>query len=251
MQAFARWTNLSETTFLLAPTDARADYRVRIFTPGSEIPFAGHPTLGSCHAWLAASGGAGSDSAGSIGGRERVTQECGIGLVELRLASDEIAFAAPPLLRFEPVGDQDRAHVAAALGLRDADIVDASWVDNGPGWLGLLLRDADAVLALKPDFAAMMPFRVGVIGPYPAGGRTQFEVRGFAPDLGVNEDPVTGSLNAALAQWFASTGRGSDAYAVGQGSVVGRDGVVAIRREEDAIWVGGRCRTGISGEVLF
>jgi PhzF family phenazine biosynthesis protein len=240
MAAFARWTNLSETTFLLAPTDPRADYRLRIFTPGAELPFAGHPTLGSAHAWLEAGGApAGAD----------LVQECGAGLVTVRREDGGgLAFAAPPLLRSGPVAEDDLDRIVRALRIGRGEVLDAAWVDNGPGWVAVLLRDAEAVLALRPDQAAFDGLDVGVVGPYPAGAEAAVEVRAFVPDLGVSEDPVTGSLNAGLAQWLAGE-RLPSAYVASQGTVLGRRGRVRIDVVEGTVWVGGDTRTTISGAV--
>jgi PhzF family phenazine biosynthesis protein len=241
MAAFARWTNLSETTFLLAPTQPGADYRLRIFTPGGELPFAGHPTLGSARAWLEAGG------APATGGR--VVQECGVGLVTVKDDAGGLAFAAPDLLRSGPVDEADLAAVAASLGLAPEEVVAAAWVDNGPGWVGLLLHDADTVLGLQPDFAAMGGYQVGVIGPRPPGGPAAFEVRAFCPDLAVSEDPLTGSLNAGLAQWLIGSGRAPTAYVAQQGTVLGRRGLVRITSDGTDVWVGGDTVVGIRGQV--
>lgn len=204
MARFPRWTNLSETTFLLAPTDPEADYRVRIFTPGRELPFAGHPTLGSARAWLTA------------GGRPRragqLVQQCAIGLVPVRRDGARLAFAAPPLLRSGPVGAGDLAAFTRALGLRSSDVVDAAWVDNGSGWAALLLADAATVLDLRPDPAGLAEVgKVGVVAPRPGGAEPAFEVRAFVAGS-VGEDPVTGSLNAGIAQWLLTTGRAPSPY---------------------------------------
>lgn len=249
MAEFARWTNLSETTFLLPPTDPDADYRLRIFTPGSELPFAGHPTLGSAHAWLEA-GGVPADPG-------RVVQECAAGLVRVRRA-ERLAFAAPRLVRSGPVADVDLAGVVVALGLDVADVVDAAWVDNGPGWMGVLVADAEQVLALRPDFGALRE-DVGVVGPRTAASdgpaETACEVRAFCPaGSGITEDPVTGSLNAGLAQWLAGTALPA-AYVAAQGTVIGRAGRVHVERVTDdtgdTIWVGGDTTTIVRGEVAF
>ena len=237
MAAFARWTNLSETTFLLTPTDPAADYRLRIFTPGGELPFAGHPTLGSAHAWLEAGGEpAGTD----------VVQECGAGLVRLR-RSERLAFAAPPLRRSGPVSDHDLAAVAAALRIGVDDVRGAAWIDNGPGWVGVLLADAEVVLGLEPDWAAFGDLKVGVVGPY-ADGPVAIEVRAFCPGYGMPEDPVTGSLNAGIGQWLAGQVLPSS-YVAGQGTVLQRAGRVHVWREDDEVWVGGDTRTTVSGTV--
>ncbi|MFD7078126.1 PhzF family phenazine biosynthesis protein [Nocardioides sp. NPDC059952] len=239
MAAFARWTNLSETTFLLAPTDPAADYRLRIFTVGGELPFAGHPTLGSAHAWLEAGG----EPKGSS-----LVQECGVGLVELR-REERIAFAAPELIRGGEV-DEDTLH-AIARGLRIArdDIWDAQWCDNGPGWVGVMLADAEAVLAITPDHAALGDHKVGLVGRYPEGSECAVEVRAFFPADGVAfEDPVTGSLNAALGQWLAGS-RLPEAYLASQGTVMRRRGRVHIERAGGQVWVGGDTLTTIHGTV--
>lgn len=239
MAAFARWTNLSETTFLLAPTEPAADYRVRIFTPSAELPFAGHPTLGSAHAWL---------EAGGVPAGDEVVQECGVGLVRLR-RTDRLAFAAPSLLRAGPVDDEDLDQVARGLGIERHDIVDAAWTDNGPGWVSVLLRDADAVLALRPDPAALGSLAVGAVGPYPPGGECAVEVRAFVGGLGVDEDPVTGSLNAGLAQWLVHSGVLPPSYTASQGTALSRRGRVHVETVGDTIWVGGETRTTISGTL--
>jgi len=243
MQAFARWTNLSETTFLLEPRDPAADYRVRIFTPGGELPFAGHPTLGSCHAWL------------ERGGRPKtagtVVQECGVGLVRLRLEATRAAFAAPKLERGEVDAD-DLGAVLAALGVPAGKVVAAQWLKNGPRWLGLLLDSAETVLAIAPDAARMKRFaEVGVVGPQPHGSDTAFEVRGFVGHPNLYEDPVTGSLNAGLAQWLIGTGRAPDRYVASQGTRLGRAGRVRIEKEGETVWVGGQSVTCVRGEASF
>jgi PhzF family phenazine biosynthesis protein len=240
MQRVAHWTNLSETTFVLPPTDPGADYRVRIFTAVAELPFAGHPTLGTCHAWL--------ENGGSPKNAESVVQECQAGLVPVRRSADGLAFAAPPLLRSGPVDDDVVAHVAEVLGLAVGDVVDAQWVDNGPGWVALLLADADAVLAVRPG---VVDLDVGIVGPYPAGSAEMFEVRAFTPKDGMtDEDPVTGSLNASLAGWLLRTGRAEAPYVASQGQARGRAGRVHISRDDDGqIWVGGGTVTCVTGEI--
>jgi PhzF family phenazine biosynthesis protein len=240
MQRFANWTNLSETTFVLEPESPEADYRVRIFTPVAELPFAGHPTLGTCHAWLGA-GGEPRD-AGAI------VQECGAGLVPIRRTEDGLAFAAPPLIRSGPVEEPLLDGILAALGIGRDDVVDAAWADNGPGWVAVLLESADAVLALRPRFIDQ---DVGVVGPLPEGGEEAFEVRAFFPkDGALVEDPVTGSLNASLAQWMLSQGRAAAPYVARQGTALGRAGRVHVTRCGDGvIWVGGGTVTCITGEV--
>jgi PhzF family phenazine biosynthesis protein len=243
MASFANWTNLSETTFLLPPADPAADYRVRIFTPGGELPFAGHPTLGSCAAWLRA-GGAPRQA-------DIVVQECGVGLVRVRRSGTRLAFAAPPLRRSGPLDAASLEAIQRALGLTEADIVAHQWVDNGPGWCALMLRSAAQVLAVRPDFAALGDFRVGLAAPQLAGADTDYEVRVFVPSLGVPEDPVTGSLNAGLAQWLIASGRAADHYTVRQGTALGRAGKVFIERVGEDIWVGGEVVGCIEGKVGF
>jgi PhzF family phenazine biosynthesis protein len=240
MERFAAWTNLSETTFVLRPTAAGADYRVRIFTPVAELPFAGHPTLGTCHAWLEAGGEPASSAA--------VVQECGAGLVPVRRTADGLAFAAPPLARSGPADEELVERIAAALGIDRGEIVDAEWVDNGPGWVAALLPSADAVLALRPGPVA---FSLGVVGPYPASSPQAFEVRAFLPKDGSTvEDPVTGSLNASLAQWLLRTGRARAPYVASQGTALGRAGRVHISSDADGtIWAGGGTVTCVTGEV--
>jgi PhzF family phenazine biosynthesis protein len=248
MALFAQWTNLSETTFILPPTTSDADYRLRIFTPAGELPFAGHPTLGSAHAWLSDSAG----EAGRAGGGDRVVQECGAGLVTIRRDGDALFFAAPPTVRCGPLDEDHVTRIADAFGIPRDAIIDHQWVDNGPGWAGVQLATAAEVLALRPEFGAFPDAVVGVIGAYPAGSDSAFEVRAFAPGAGVPEDPVTGSLNASLAQWLIGAGRAPDRYRVSQGTVIGRAGEVDILREDDGqVWVGGACRTLISGSVIL
>jgi PhzF family phenazine biosynthesis protein len=239
MQRFARWTNLSETTFVLPPTAAGADYRVRIFTPVLELPFAGHPTLGTCHAWL---------RAGGARAGEAIVQECGAGLVALRRTDAGLAFAAPPLVRGGPVEPALVEHLADLLEIGRGEIVDAAWVDNGPGWVAVLLADAEAVLALTPGPADL---DVGAVGPYPAGSPAAFEVRAFVPADGATvEDPVTGSLNASLAEWLLDTGRAQAPYVASQGTAMGRAGRVHVARDDDGtIWVGGGTLTCVAGTV--
>ena len=241
MQRIAHWTNLSETTFVLAPSAGEADYRVRIFTPTIELPFAGHPTLGTCHAWLAM-GGAPRDEAA-------VVQECAAGLVRIRRGEAHLAFAAPPLIRSGPVDEADVARVARMLGIPRDDIVDAQWADNGPGWVAVMLRDAEAVLALKPGDLEDM--EIGVVGRHPEGGEAAWELRAFMNFNGAAvEDPVTGSLNASVAQWLLSAGYATAPYVAAQGTVLGRRGRAHISQDPDGtIWVGGGTVTCISGQV--
>ena len=241
MAAFARWTNLSETTFLLPPTDPAADYRLRIFTPGGELPFAGHPTLGSCWAWLAA---------GGVPKAPRtVVQECGVGLVRVRQTAGRLAFAAPPLRRTGSLDEVLLQRIAAGLGLARGDILHHQWVDNGPGWCAVMLRSAAQVLAVRPDTTALGDLKLGLVGAQPAGHARQFEVRAFVPGMGVPEDPVTGSLNAGLAQWLIGAGLAPPVYIAGQGAALGRDGRVFIEQAGDTLWVGGDVAACIEGEV--
>jgi PhzF family phenazine biosynthesis protein len=240
MQRFAHWTNLSETTFVLPPTTSDADYRVRIFTPVAELPFAGHPTLGTCHAWLAA-GGEPRDA-------DAIVQECGAGLVPIRRTPHGLAFAAPPLIRSGPVEESLVEEIVGALGIERDAVADVAWADNGPGWVAVLLESADAVLALRPAF---IDLDVGVVGPREDGADEAFEVRAFFPKDGVLlEDPVTGSLNASLAQWLLGSGRATAPYVTRQGTALGRDGRVHVTRGDDGvIWVGGGTVTCVAGEV--
>jgi PhzF family phenazine biosynthesis protein len=251
MQRFAHWTNLSETTFLLPPTTPGADYQVRIFTPMLELPFAGHPTLGSCHAFLELTGGT---------GRDEITQECGVGLVRVRRTASGLAFAAPPRVRTGPVAGAVLDRVEAALGVGRDRFVAVEWLANGPNWIGVLLDSADEVLAITPrpadlDTADDPDIRghldIGVAGPYPPGAPAAYEVRALFPVNGaLAEDPVTGSLNAALAQWLYESGRVDGPYVVSQGTVLGRAGRVHLDRDDDGtVWVGGGTVTCVTGTV--
>jgi PhzF family phenazine biosynthesis protein len=242
MRLFAQWTNLSETTFIVPPTTSEADYRLRIFTPAGELPFAGHPTLGSAHAWITEHGGSAREG--------RIVQECGVGLVTIRRDGETLSFAAPPTIRTGPVEETEVQRIAVALGVPRAAIVDHQWVDNGPGWAAVRLATVDEVVALRPDFSSFPTAKVGVIATYPEGSAHDIEVRGFAPGVGVAEDPVTGSLNASLAQWLIGAGILPGRYRASQGRVIGRAGVIDIERDETgAVWVGGVCRTLIRGTV--
>jgi PhzF family phenazine biosynthesis protein len=240
MQRFARWTNLSETTFVLPPTTSEADYRVRIFTPTSELPFAGHPTLGACHAWVT--------SRQVDLGRDAVVQECDAGLVTVRRTAEGWAFAAPPLVRSGPVDEALVRRIAEVLRVERSQILDTQWVDNGPGWVAALLGSAEAVLALRPGDVG---FDLGVVGAYPDGSPEAFEVRAFFPANGVTvEDPVTGSLNASLAEWLLRTGRATAPYTASQGTALGRSGRVHVTRDHDGtIWTGGGTITCVVGHV--
>jgi PhzF family phenazine biosynthesis protein len=243
MQRFAHWTNLSETTFVLPPSAPEADYQVRIFTPVLELPFAGHPTLGTCHAWLTAGGG--TPKQGDV-----IVQECAAGLIPVRRLDHGLAFAAPPLLRSGPPEEDLVQEIAAVLGIERGEIADAEWVDNGPGWVAVLLASAEAVLAVRPKFTEL---DLGVVGPYPDGSPAAFEVRAFFPkDGATTEDPVTGSLNASLADWLLRTGRATAPYVASQGAVLGRAGRVHITTDAaGAIWVGGGTITCITGTIAI
>lgn len=240
MQRFARWTNLSETTFLLPPTDPRADYRVRIFTPTEELPFAGHPTLGSAHVW--------SSNGGVPASADVIVQECGVGLVKVRMTESGLAFAAPPLLRGGPVDDLTIDEIADSLGIERGAIVDAAWVDNGPGWIGVLLGSAAEVLAIRPREIRRS---LGVVGAHEAGSKFAYEVRAFYSSGGVTvEDPVTGSLNASVAQWLIASGRHVPPYLASQGSVIGHAGVVRVSTDgSGGVWIGGTTVTRVSGTI--
>ena len=256
MQDFTHWTNLSEATFVLPPTAegraAGADYRVRIFCPGRELPFAGHPTLGSCHAWLEAGGQ--PQAAGTV------VQECGVGLVTLRQDGERLAFAAPPLIKSGPLAEDDVALIARGLGVARSDILHHAWCDNGPNWRGVMLRSAEQVLALRPDGAILAGLDVGVVGPRGKVGVVgasdaegiAFEVRAFFPGHGgLAEDPVTGSLNAALAQWLIGAGLAPTRYVAGQGTALGRAGRVHVAQDGNHLWIGGDSVTCVQGSVLL
>ena len=254
MQHFTHWTNLSECTFVLPPSPegaaAGADYRVRIFCPGRELPFAGHPTLGSCHAWL---------ESGGVPRGEHIVQECGVGLVKIKPDGERLAFAAPPLIRSGPLDEADVALIARGLGVAREDIAAHAWCDNGPRWRGVMLRSAEQVLALKPDAVILAGLDIGVVGPRGKVGvvgpqadtDTQFEVRAFFPgNNGLTEDPVTGSLNAALAQWLIGAGLAPERYVAAQGTALQRQGRVHIERDAGGtIWVGGHSVSCIEGQV--
>jgi PhzF family phenazine biosynthesis protein len=240
MQRFAHWMNLSETTFVLPPSDPAADYRVRIFTPVSELPFAGHPTLGTCHAWL--------EQGGVPQQADEIVQECAAGLVRVRRSDAGLAFAEPPLIRSGPVEEELVERIASVLGIERGAIVDTQWADNGPGWVAALLESAERVLAVQPTG---LDFDLGLVGPYPEGAPHAFEVRAFFPkDGAVVEDPVTGSLNASLAGWLLRTGRATAPYLASQGAALGRAGRVEVTQDaERTIWVGGGTVTCVAGEV--
>jgi PhzF family phenazine biosynthesis protein len=242
MAGIANWTNLSETTFLLAPTNPEADYRVRIFTPERELPFAGHPTLGSCHAWL---------STGIAPKQENIVQECGVGLVRIRRDGKRLAFAAPPLRRAGNVAPDMLARIARALRIEPEAIKASQWVDNGPGWVGVMLATRSELLAIERDYPALPGQALGVVAPWDEnrdGTGAQFEVRAFVGTRAA-EDPVTGSLNAGLAQWLIGAGLAPDAYIASQGTKLGRAGRVHVARAGADIWIGGDTVTCIEGKI--
>ncbi|PMY42561.1 MULTISPECIES: PhzF family phenazine biosynthesis protein [Pseudomonas] len=243
MAAFANWTNLSETTFILEPQDPRADYRLRIFTTLQELPFAGHPTLGSCHAWL---------ESGGVPKGEEIVQECAVGLVRIRRNGAELAFLAPPLLKSGPVEAGLLEQVRQGLRLAPGAIVDAQWVDNGAGWLAVLLAERGQVLDLQPDYAQLTGLAVGVIAPWNPerdGDAAQFEVRAFIAGDGMPEDPATGSLNAGIAQWLLGAGLAPASYVVSQGLSMSRAGRIQVERIGDEVWIGGSAVTCIEGSL--
>lgn len=244
MADFARWTNLSETTFLCTPTDPAADYRVRIWTPAGELPFAGHPTIGSAHAWL---------EAGGVPRGDVLVQECGAGLVDVR-RSPRLGFTAPPLRRSGAIDDDLRARILAGLDVDASLVRDIAWIDNGPGWVGVDLGDAEAVVGLVPDIAAFTDLKVTVLGRWDAARAAELgadvEVRAFFADgRDLTEDPVTGSANAGLAQWLIGTGALPASYTSRQGSVIGREGRVRLEAAGDRVWVSGDAVTRVVGEV--
>ncbi len=241
MAAFANWTNLSETTFLLKPTSPDADYRVRIFTPHGELPFAGHPTLGTCHVWLSRQG---------TRGKSEVVQECEAGLVRVKVSDGKLAFAAPPLRKSGPVDADTLEKVIKGLGLAKDAVVDANWTDNGPGWVSLLLRSRQDVLNIKPNYPVLGGFKVGVAAPCGADDAIEadFELRAFSDGY---EDPVTGSLNAGIAQWLIRAGKAPHSYVASQGTVLGRAGRVSVDKIGDDIWIGGAVTVLIEGTVTL
>ncbi len=243
MAELARWTGLSETTFLLTPSTPEADYRVRIFTQRRELPFAGHPTLGSCHVWLAAGG----QPRGST-----IVQQCGVGLVSIRRDGSRLAFAAPPLRRSGPVEADVLAQIARSLQVTAQEILASQWADNGSGWVAVMLASRRQLLALKPNYQAMEGIKIGAVAPWdPAldGPEAQFELRAFAPGEGVLEDPVTGSLNASVAQWLIGAGLAPASYVASQGTVLGRAGRVHVQKIGADIWVGGDVVTCVDGSL--
>ena len=244
LRRFSVWSNLSECTFVLPPTDPGADYRVRIFSLSTELPFAGHPTLGTARAWL--------DAGGAPARTRLVVQECGAGLIPVRIENERLAFAAPPRRRSGPVDAETVTAVAEILGIERGQVVDAEWLDNGPGWVGLLLDHAETVLRLRPD-ASRHPGRwdIGVVAAHDPGAETAIELRAFFTDgtEPLREDPVTGSLNAAAAEWLLATGRASAPYVAAQGTAIGRRGRVHISTDDDGLWIGGRAEVIVSGIV--
>lgn len=244
MQRVARWTNLSETTFLLPPTDPGADYRVRIFTPGGELPFAGHPTLGSAHAWL--------EAGGAPKRNDVVVQECTAGLIEVRRGNGILSFAAPATQRTGELESGYLAQIVAAFGIREDQVLAHQWVDNGPGWGVIRLATAQEVLDLEPDLSQIPTAMIGAIGAYPAGSEYAYEMRTFAPAAGITEDPVCGSMNASVGQWLTASGAMPNRYRVSQGSRLGRAGAISITADDDGtVWVGGATTTCFRGTALI
>ena len=243
MQSFTDWTNLSEATFVLPPTQPDADYAVRIFCPGRELPFAGHPTLGTCHAWL---------EAGGVPKGRDVVQECGVGLVNIQRQGTRLAFAAPPLRRGGPLDEADVQLIAQGLGVSRAEILHHAWCNNGPQWRGVMLGSAEQVLALKPKPEQLKGLDIGVVAPL-ASGEAQFEVRAFFPgNNGLAEDPVTGSLNAAIGQWLIGADLAPNSYVASQGACLARAGRVYVHRDaQNQVWVGGESVTCIQGSVTL
>lgn len=242
LRRFSVWTNLSECTFVLPATSPEADYRVRIFSMNTELPFAGHPTLGTARAWLEAGGVPATDG--------MIVQECAAGLIPIRVEDEILSFAAPSLQRGGPVEPELVEQLRAILGVEKEEVVDTQWIDNGPGWVGVLLDSAQSVLALRPD-ASKFPGRwdIGVIGAHPERSEKAFEVRGFFTEGEdpLREDPVTGSLNASAAQWLIKTGRATAPYVAAQGGAMGRNGEIFITSVDDQVWVGGRAEVVLSG----
>ena len=251
MQAFTDWTNLSEATFVLPPTQPEADYALRIFCPGRELPFAGHPTLGSCHAWL---------DAGGVPQGAEVVQECAVGLVRIRRDGQRLAFAAPPLRRSGALPEDEVLRIAHGLGVTRQDILHHAWCDNGPQWRGVMMASSEQVLALKPNAQILAGMEVGVIAPLdkpllrgPDDSAEAFEVRAFFPgNAGLTEDPVTGSLNAALGQWLIGAGLAPAHYVARQGTAMGRAGRMHVQLDEQGqVWVGGESVVCIQGHVTI
>ena len=244
MQGLARWTDLSETTFVLPPTVPEADYRLRIFAPGGELPFAGHPTLGSTRAWLEGGGTPRHD--------DRIVQECGVGLVTVRQGAGTLAFAAPPRVREGALEEDQLLRIVGAFGISRDRVVAHEWVDNGPGWAVVRLATAKEVLALEPDFSLLPDAMVGAIGAHPDGSRHAFEMRTFAPGVGVPEDPACGSMNAGVGQWLTATGAVPSSYRVSQGTRLGRAASIEISADADGtVWVSGAAVVRIRGTITL
>lgn len=244
LRRFSVWTNLSECTFVLPPTDPAADYRVRIFSLSTELPFAGHPTLGTARAWM--------DAGGVPADPDTVIQQCAAGLIPVRVEGERLAFASPPRTRSGPVDAELVAELVDILGIGRDQVVDAEWLDNGPGWVGLLLDSAETVLGIRPDVSGHPGhWDIGVIGAHADGSETAFELRAFFTDGDgpLREDPVTGSLNAAAAEWLLASGRAHAPYLAAQGTAIGRRGRVHITQDADHLWVGGRADVIISGSI--
>lgn len=243
MHRIARWTNLSETSFIFPPTDPRADYKLRIFTPGGEVPFAGHPTLGSAHAWL--------EHGGKAHNADTVIQECAAGLITIRQHGKHLSFAAPNMIRTGALEQEYLDALIADMGIKSSQVVAHQWVDNGPGWAVIQLNSAQEVLDLHPEFTRVPQAMVGAIGAYPDHSPCAFELRTFAPGVGVSEDPVCGSMNASVAQWLIASGEASAPYVVSQGTCLGRTGRIDITSDSDGIvWVGGNTASMFTGTAL-
>lgn len=240
MARFASWTNLSETTFVCRPTEPTADYHVRIFTPTQELPFAGHPTVGTCHGWLHA-GGVPQD-------QSCIVQQCGVGLVTLKRVAGRLSFATPPLIKGGALSKAELAAAIAALGVRPDQVLDTAWVDNGPGWIGVRLDRVETLRGLTPNLESV-DFKIGAVAL--TGGDPAIEVRAFFTAGGTREDPVTGSVNGSIAQWLLGDGSVSAPYVSSQGTAMGRDGRVYVSQDDDGIWIGGDAVTGVEGSVVI
>ncbi|MFD9188096.1 PhzF family phenazine biosynthesis protein [Streptomyces phaeochromogenes] len=244
MQRLARWTNLSETTFVLPPTVPEADYRLRILTPDGELPFAGHPTLGSAHAWL--------DGGGVPRHGDRVVQECAAGLVTVRRGEGALSFAAPPRVREGALDEDYLKRIVDAFGITRDRVLAHQWVDNGPGWAVIQLATAEEVLALEPDLSLIPDAMVGAIGAHPEGSAHRFEMRTFAPGVGVPEDPACGSMNAGVGQWLTSTGAAPSSYRVSQGARLGRAASIEVTVDTDGtVWVSGAAVVCVRGTIAL
>ncbi|EJD6369396.1 PhzF family phenazine biosynthesis protein [Providencia huaxiensis] len=238
MNKFAKWTNLSETVFLLKPTTPKADYRVRIYTTEGELPFAGHPTLGSCFVWQQTYGRP----------LDTIVQECGVGLVTIKRINGKLAFMAPPLIRGGEIEQQEKNKIFKALGLTDDDVVGCKWLDNGPGWLGIELKSVEKLLHIEPDYSQLKGYDIGLCAICPEGYDKQLEVRAFCCSI-AEEDPVTGSFNAVAAQWLIPQGKLPQQYTAGQGQCIGRNGLIYVTADDEGIWVAGDVVNCISGTV--